>query len=300
MAQSRADLKVDLPPLGLRLGLNTVSFAVRIMGPHRYRISDPIGNASFALQPALRRSTIRNFRAAFPELNRHEARRLAARSFREYARTAIDFLYVQNLPRTRVLSELRVYGYEAHMRGRQLEGKPGILVLIHHGSWDAPGPLAAANGVSLTSVMDDEGSLVMSKLVIWARAQIGVEVVLASRSPRTLLQRLRAGHWIALVADIPGDTPSVEVEFMGHKTRFSVAPGILAAHTGAPLVPATCVRTPNGGYLVELFPPVTVAANTDPAQALQQLIPVFETAVRRWPEQWFPFRPDLFLDLPGG
>ncbi|HVB14441.1 MAG TPA: lysophospholipid acyltransferase family protein [Candidatus Dormibacteraeota bacterium] len=298
MAQTRGDLPVDLPPLGLRLGLNAVAAAVRALGPLRYRISDPIANATFALQPARRRSTVRNYRAAFPQLTRREARRLAARSFREYARTSIDFLYIQHLPRTRVLSEMRVYGYEAHMRGRQLEGKPGILVLIHHGSWDAPGPLATANGVHLTSVMDDGGSTALSNLVIWARAEIGVEVVPASRSPRTLLRRLRAGHWVALVADIPGDTPSVEVEFLGRKTRFSAAPGILAAHTGAPLVAATSVRTPTGGYLVELFPPVPVAPDSDPGEALRQVIPAFEAAVRRWPEQWFPFRHNLFLDLP--
>lgn len=298
MAPTRPDLHPVLPPLGLRLGLNAAAAAVQALGPHRYRLSDRIGNATFVLQPGLRRAAIRNYHAAFPELTRREARRLAARSFREYVRTAIDFLYVQHLPRTKVLSEMRVFGYETYMQGLQLAGKPGILVVIHHGSWDAPGALAIANGVNLTSVMDDEGNAVMSNLVIWARAEIGVEVVLASKSPRTLLQRLRAGGWVALVADIPGDTPSVEVDFLNHKTLFSAAPGILAAHTGAPLVPATSVRTPTGGYLVELYPPVTVAKDTDPAEALRQLIPVFEAAVRRWPEQWFPFRQDLFLDLP--
>ncbi|HUY09101.1 MAG TPA: lysophospholipid acyltransferase family protein [Candidatus Dormibacteraeota bacterium] len=299
MAPARSDPKAVLPPLGLRLGLNSVATAVQALGQHRYQIADRIGNATFALQPALRRAAIRNYRAVFPELTAKEARRLAARSFREYARTAIDFLYFQRLARTRVLSEMRVFGYETYMQGRQLEGEPGIIVVFHHGSWDAPGALATAKGIHLTSVMDDEGNAALANLVIWARAEIGVEVVLASRSPRTLLQRLRAGDWVALVIDIPGETPSVEVEFLGHKTHFSAAPGILAAHTGAPLVPAISVRTPNGGYLVELFPPVTVAPDTDPAEALRQVLPVFEAAVRRWPEQWFPFRQDLFPDLPG-
>jgi KDO2-lipid IV(A) lauroyltransferase len=280
------------------VGLNTVAAGVRALGQHRYRLSDPIANATFALQRRRRRATIRNFRAVFPELTAREVRRLAAQSFREYARTAIDFLYIQRLPRPRVLSEMRVYGYEAYMEGRQLEGKPGIVVVIHQGSWDAPAALAIAHDVHFTSVMADEGSKAISDLVIWARAEVGVQVVPASRSPRTLLQKLRAGQWVALVADIPGDTPSVEVEFLHHKTLFSAAPGMLAAHTGAPLVPATSLRTPNGGYLVELFPPVTVARDTDPAEALRQVIPVFEAAVRRWPEQWYPFSPDRLLDLP--
>ncbi|MGH7643647.1 MAG: lysophospholipid acyltransferase family protein [Candidatus Dormibacteria bacterium] len=295
---SRPEFQPELPPLGLRLGLNAASATVRALGPLRYQLADRIGNATFLAQPRLRKTAIRNYRAAFPKLTRRQARRLAARSFREYARTAIDFLYVQRLPRTTVLSEMRVFGYESYMQGLQLAGKPGILVITHHGSWDAPGALAIANGVHLTSVMDDEGNATMANLVIWARAEIGVEVVPASRSPRTLLQRLRAGGWVALVADIPGDTPSVEVDFLNHRTRFSAAPGILAAHTGAPLVPATSVRTPNGGYLIELFPPVTIERGTDPAEAMGRIIPVFEAVVRRWPEQWYPFREDLFLDLP--
>jgi lauroyl/myristoyl acyltransferase len=275
-----------------------VALGVRALGRHRYRLSDPIANATFALKPGRRQATIRNFRAVFPELTARQARRLAAASFREYARTAIDFLYVQRLTRPRVLSEMRVYGYEQYMEGLQLAGKPGILVIIHQGSWDAPAALAIAHDVHLTSVMADEGSKVLADLVIWARGEMGVEVVLASKSPRTMLQKLRAGQWVALVADIPGDTPSVEVDFLNHRTLFSAAPGMLAAHTGAPLMPATSLRTPNGGYLIELFPPVTVAPDTDPAEALRQLIPVFERAVRRWPEQWYPFSPDRLLDLP--
>ncbi len=290
--------QANLPPLALRLGLNAVAAGVQALGRLRYRISDPIGNAAFALQPRRRRVTIGNYRAVFPRLTRREARRLAARSYREYARTSIDFLYASGLPRARVVSEMRGCGIDANILSRQLEGKPGILVLIHHGSWDVPAALAAANGISLTAVMADEGSVTMSELIIWARGKIGVQAVLASRSPRYLLQRLRSGRWLGLVVDIPGNTPSVEVEFLNHRTRFSAAAGILAARTGAPLLPTTCVRTPNGGYLVEVHPPVAVGPGTDPAEALRQVIPVFEAAVRRWPEQWFPFSQDRLLDLP--
>ncbi len=278
--------------------MTAVALGVRALGRHRYRLSDPIANATFALQTERRRTTIRNFRAVFPELTPRQARRLAAASFREYARTAIDFLYMQRLPRPRVLSEVRVYGYEQYMEGLQLAGRPGILVITHQGSWDTPAALAIAHDVHLSSVMADEGSKVLADLVIWARAEMGVEVVPASKSPRTMLQKLRAGQWVALVVDIPGDTPSVEVEFLNHRTLFSAAPGMLAAHTGAPLMPVTSLRTPNGGYLVELFPPITVAPGTDPTEALRQVIPVFERAVRRWPEQWYPFSPDRLLDLP--
>jgi KDO2-lipid IV(A) lauroyltransferase len=287
-----------LPPFGLRLGLNVTAAGVRLLGRRRYRLSDALGNAAFALQPERRRVTIRNYRAAFPELDRWEARRLAARSFREYARTSLDFLYAHHLPRTRVVSEMQTFGVEANLDPLNLTGHGGILVTIHYGSWDVPGAFALAHRIDLTGVMADEGNPTLANLVIWARAEIGFRVVLASRSPRTLLRTLRSGKWVALVADIPGETPSVVVPFLGHLARFSTAPAALAARTGAPLVPATCVRRPGGGYLVEVHPPVWIEPGTDPATALGQIIPVFEAAVRRWPEQWYPFNRDRFIDLP--
>jgi len=292
-----ADAEIDLPPFLLRLGLNAVSAGVRALGRHRYRLSDPLANATFALQPARRRVTIGNFLTVFPELTRREGRRLAAASYREYARTSIDFLYVHHLSRNRIFAEVRTRGVEANLTSLQLQGRPGILVLIHHGSWDVPAAASAVRGIRLTSVMADEGAPWLSQLVIWARREIGVEVVLVSRSPATLLRQLRRGGWVALVADIPGETPSIEVDFLGQRTRFSAAPGILAARTGTPLVAATCVRRPTGGYLIEVHPPVEIAPNVDPTEALRRIIPTFEAAVRRWPEQWYPFGKDLLVGL---
>lgn len=297
MTQARAGAEIDLPPLPLRLGLNTVAAGVRALGQHRYRLSDSIANATFALQPSRRRATIRNFRAVFPELSERGARRLAAKSYREYARTSIDFLYVHHLSRNRVFSEIRTFGVDANFSSLQLQDKPGILVVMHHGSWDVPAAASAARGIRFTSVMADEGSPWLSRLVIWARRQIGVEVVLTSQSPSALLRKLRKNGWVALVTDIPGDTPSVEVDFLGHRTRFSAAPGALAARTSAQLVPATCVRRPTGGYLIEVHSPVAIEPGLDPAAAISRVIPVFEAAVRRWPEQWYPFSKDLLIDL---
>ncbi|HVC38740.1 MAG TPA: lysophospholipid acyltransferase family protein [Candidatus Dormibacteraeota bacterium] len=286
-----------LPPLGLRIGLNTAAAAIRGLGELRYRLSDPVANATFALQRNRRRATIQNFREFFPGLTAKEARRLAARSYREYGRTSIDFLYVHHLARGRVFAELKSHGVEANLVAHQRQGRPGILVMMHHGSWDVPAAVASAKGIQLTSVMTDEGSAVISELVIWARREIGVTVVPMARSASVLLRRIRAGGWVALLTDIPGSSPAVEVEFLGRKTLFSAAPALLAARTGAPLVPATCVRRPQGGYLIEVHEPVAVEPDCAPAEALGRVIPVFEAAVRRWPEQWFPFREDLALDL---
>ncbi|MGH7611848.1 MAG: lysophospholipid acyltransferase family protein [Candidatus Dormibacteria bacterium] len=277
------------PPAPLRWGLDGAALLVHLLGGQRYRLSDALANAAFALSPRRREITAANFRRAFPELDRRQARRLAQRSFREYGRTCLDFVYIHRLSRARVIAEIRGAQVEEHFDPLFDSREPGILTMIHHGSWDVATVLAGARGVPLTVVMADGSSAAVSDLVIWARAGFGVRAVTASHSPRTVLATLKSGRWLGLIIDIPGDTPSVEVTFLGRRTRFSSAAPALAARTGAPLVPVVTVRGPRGTYLVDVNRPLRVPPNTPPEVALQQLVPVFEAAVRRWPEQWFPF-----------
>jgi KDO2-lipid IV(A) lauroyltransferase len=283
-----ADERTAQPRLLLRLGLDGCAWFLHLLGPNRYRLADLLGTAAFTLLPARRRAAIANFRLVFPELGRRELRQLGRRSFCEYARTSVDFVWVHRLSRPQLMRNFRGFGEEPVLR-LKAEGRGGVLVLMHLGAWDAGGAYALARGVPLTAVMDDGGNPALRDLVVWARARIGLRAVLATASARPLLRTIREGGWVALLADIPGDTPSVEVDFLGCRTRFSSAPALLAARTGCPLVAVVAVRSPKGGYLVEAHPPVTVARHQEPAQALRPILDVFEAAVRRWPEQWYPF-----------
>lgn len=290
-----ADFEVPQPKAALRLGFNLTAALLHGLGERRFLIADAIANAAFALQPSRRAVTARNFQLAIPGLTRREARRLAATSFRQYARTGMDFLYFHHLPRARLISLVRVHGLE-EIRRLQDSGEGAVLVLCHLGAWDAAGSFATAMGVRLTSVMADEGNRTLRDLVIWARAEMGMRVSLASRSARLVVDTLRHGGWLALLADLPGDTPSVEVEFLGHRTRFSSLPVRLSQTTGCALLPVVAVRNEAGGYFIDVHP----AQHADPHASVEEgwrpLLEVFEPAVRRWPGQWYPFGENRLVD----
>ncbi len=288
-----------LPHAALRAGLNGTAGFLHLLGSHRYRLADAVANFAFAVQPGRRATTAANFQKVLPGLDRRGARRLAARSFREYARTALDFVYVHRLSRPRLMSTFTASGAE-RLLDLRLRGQGAVLVLFHLGTWDAGGAYATAIGVRLTVVMADEGAPAIRDLVVWARYEMGMNTVLASRSPRTVLAALRRGEVVALVADIPGHTPSLEVEFLGHLTSISDLPYRLARHTGCPLIPVVAVRSPAGGYFIEVHDAVQVAPGADPQSALRPVIEVFERAVLRWPEQWYPFEKGRLRDLQPG
>ena len=285
-----------MPHAALRAGLNVTAGLMHLLGDHRYRLADSMANLAFAVQPQRRATTAANFRKVVPGLDRRGARRLAARSYREYARTALDFVYVHRLSRPRLLSTFTAFGAE-RLLDLRLRGQGAVLVLFHLGTWDAGGAYATAIGLPLTVVMADEGSAAIRDLVVWARSEMGMHTVLASHSPRAVLAALRRGELVALVADIPGDTPSMDVEFLGHLTRISDLPYRLAQHTGCPLIPVVAVRSPAGGYFIEVHDPVLVAPGADPQRSLRPVIEAFERAVLRWPEQWYPFERGRLRDL---
>ncbi len=284
-----------LPHAALRAGLNVTAGLLHLLGSHRYRLADAMANFAFAVQPRRRAITAANFQKVVPGLDRRAARQLAARSYREYARTGLDFVYVHRLSRPRLMSTFVSFGAE-RLLDLRLRGQGAVLVLFHLGTWDAGGAYATAIGLPLTVVMADEGSAAIRDLVVWARSEMGMHTVLASRSPRAVLAALRRGEVVALVADIPGDTPSLEVEFLGHLTEISDLPYRLAQHTGCPLLPVVAVRSPAGGYFIEVHDAVQVAPGADPQRALRPMIEVFERAVRRWPEQWYPFEKGRLRD----
>jgi len=52
-------------PLALRAGLDATARLLHLFGEHRYLLADVVANATFALQPGRRRTTVRNYQAVF-------------------------------------------------------------------------------------------------------------------------------------------------------------------------------------------------------------------------------------------
>lgn len=271
----------------LRGTLRGLAALSRVLGPARYLVADATGLALYAVQPDRRRRTASNHRRSAPDIDEREARRRARGSFREYARTVSDFLYGVGLDDARATRSAELSGLE-HIRAGLERGGGVILTLGHFGNWDMAGKLALGSGLQVTTVMAPFGPPVVTDLVMWARQRNQVEVYSPEKAARGLLSALRRNRCVALLSDVPGAGPTVVVDYCGGPVAFSAVPAWLAMRTGAPLLPAEC-RREGRRYVAQVHPPVTVEPGDSEAAVMQRVATTLEAAVRRRPEQWYPF-----------
>ena len=97
-----------------------------------------------------------------------------------------------------------------------------------------------------------------------------------------------------MLVDRPYSGTGMAVKQFGRETQFSTAAAMLAHHTGATVIPAFVLEQPDGRYRAIACPPVEMASGglrgTLPVN-VQRIADIFETLIRRHPEQWFNYVP---------
>ena len=126
-------------------------------------------------------------------------------------------------------------------------GRGVVIVLPHVGSWEYGGRWLAQQGYPMTTVGE---MLEPPELFEWFTSQrraLGLTVL--PPGPGTtvrLLDTLRAGRVVGLLADRDLAGNGVEVEFFGEKTTLPAGPALLALRSGAPLMTCAIYQRPQG------------------------------------------------------
>jgi KDO2-lipid IV(A) lauroyltransferase len=135
------------------------------------------------------------------------------------------------------------------------------------------------------------------------RESLGMEVLPLTGGPRppmeVLKERLAAGGVVCLVADRDLSRSGMEVEFFGHPTRMPAGPSLLAATTGAALLPAHLYFDGDGwgqwiGPAVDLG---TADLRTKLRTGTQSLADTFARRIARYPQDWHMLQRLWLADL---
>ena len=266
-------------------------------------VSLPIGRAVFVSSyfawPKKRRIILSNAShvLSLPPSDRR-VRHLARRIYATYARFVIELMRLPSLPDdepTRLVRGGGERGEESFVRlfeRQRAEGRGLIAVSAHIGSIDLLAGAFALRGLPAYGLADDSGYPELFEEMNAQRRRWGIGVI-PWRNLRRVFQALREPAVVGLVVDWGYRPDGIPVRLFGEWTTLPAGPAMLAAKTGAAIVPVVCRRQSDGTYEASHYDPIEVADSspTEMQRATQAIALAIEDMIATAPEQWYSFKP---------
>ncbi len=218
---------------------------------------------------------------------------LTVRAVRSYARYWQEAFRLPSMDHERIAEGTVVPGVE-HIEKARAEGRGLVMALPHSGNWDAA-------GVWFIDWLDGPFMTVAERLrpeslyrrFLEYRETLGMRVVPLTGGPRPSSEVLRdwvgAGGSCCLLVDRNLGGGGVPVTFFDRPATMPSGPALLAAQTGAALLPVVCQFSERGWRLV-VHPEVPVPGSgrlrDRVAVAMQGVADGFTATISQRPEDW--------------
>lgn len=192
-------------------------------------------------------------------------------------------------PLERTLATITLEGLEHLRRAMDAHGR-ALVLTAHLGNWELLAAAHRLTGYPLSIVVRPLDSPWLDALADRLRRKAGVELIAKRGALRPVLKALAAGRMVAILLDQNASRhESVFVDCFGCPASTSKSLALLAARTGAPVVPIF-IRRDGRGHRVTIHPALPVPAASDRGRAAVELTArctaTIEAAVREAPEQW--------------
>ncbi len=255
--------------------------------------------AGYALWPAKRRAISANASHVLGlPVGHPQVGKLARDIYRSYARYVVGLMRLPALPPevpARLVDADGEHGlasFERLYRRLRDEGRAMIIVTLHVGSIETLAAAMASHGFPAYGVADDTAYPELYALLAEQRRRWGVQVI-AWRNLREIHRVLREAGILALLVDWGYRSDGIPVRFFGDWTTLPAGPAVLAAKSGAAIVPVVNRRAQDGRYHAEHGEPIEVPGGS-PAEiqrATQAVADALQRAVEAAPDQWYCFKP---------
>jgi len=254
------------------------------------------GRVLWKMLPLRKRVVVDNLRRVFgnaaPDA---EIERLAQAHYAHLWRLGTEFLKFRWLSAEGKRKLVSVDNLDAFIRA--FEGGKGVLILTgHFGNWE----VATVAGIQQYPQVHGRFHFVrrpikprwLDALVNRRFRKAGFGVVGKRGSLDRIVERLEAGDVVVFPFDQHASKPDgIDVEFFGHPAGTFKSLAILALATGAPVLPASSWRKPDGRHVLRFEDPLPVVDDDNTNEAIRRTTRAFNAALERLilrhPEQWY-------------
>lgn len=225
-------------------------------------------------------------------------RRTTRRMIFNYGQYMIDFFLMPQLSPRRLRYYFSDFLNEEVLTKALSEGKGAILISPHLGNWEFGSLVLRARQYPLGVVALPHNTPLTNGLVNRIRSDKGVRVFEMGESPFSaieIINYLRRNGIVAMIGDKDFFGRGQPVRYFGKEVLFPTGPVVLAMVSGAALIPAFVLRQEDGRYFGILERPIPLAVDGERNRCIQENLHrtalVFESYVRRYPDQWYAPRP---------
>lgn len=224
-----------------------------------------------------------------------EVLRLGVRSYARYWR---ETFRLPVMDPAAIVAGTEVTGWE-HVEAVRAQGRGIVAALSHSGNWDAYGVVYRHRlGTGFTTVAERLRPPAVFDRFVAHRERLGMQVLPLTGGAQpvatVLGEQLRSGGYVCLLADRDLSTQGLPIDFFGEPATFPPGPALLAATTGAALVPMLGSFTARG-WRMEFQPEITIPAGgrlrDRVAKATGELVAGFERGIAAHPEDWHMLQP---------
>ena len=236
---------------------------------------------------------MKNLSIAFPDRSEEERSRILRASYINLGRGAAEYVRLAGFFHTRLRDRVAYDRYSYWKEVAQRYPGKGIVVLsAHFGNFELLACAHAMHGHPISLVHHTQRFLAGDALMTFARERCGVEILRKHSAARAMLKALRSGELVGVPFDQNAKrSEAVWVPFFGEPAATTSGLARMVAMSGASVIPAFIVRTPDGRHhRIEIQDEIPIQrtgdAEADVIENTRRFVKAIEDMVRRYPEQF--------------
>ena len=268
------------------LGLALLRVLVALPHPVRRVLGRGLGRIAYLVLPGRRAIADTNLRLCFPELSAAARADLLRRHFASLGMSVIELGMSWWAGDGEVRRLVRVEGIE-HLQRATATGKGAIILSGHFGASEFAGRIMEGHRSQLAGLYRPNRNAMVDEFLRRGRSRTVAELI-EKDNMRALIRRLSQGISVWYAPDQSyRRSYSVLVPFFGVPAMTNAALTHIARISGAPVVPFSSRRLPDGSYVVSFEPALEDFPTGDLAADATRVNHLLETCIRRAPEEYY-------------
>ena len=230
-----------------------------------------------------------NLRAAFPGWDEALTEGTVRDVFGHFGQTTFEIMRLNKHTGSRLLSTVQCSN-RAVLDQAASEGKGALFLSGHIGNWELFAGWIRALGFEIDVVVKPARNALADRFYNARRSGLGVGIIHSQTGTREILQALRKGRFVAILADQYAGQEGIDVDFFGRPASTPRGPAALSLRLGCPIYTGVFLREGPGRYVADLDGRIDFQPTGDELSDQTALTQIFTTRleqhIRRHPSQW--------------